>query len=289
MEIRTRSHSRYHKQDKDIAKSSENLENLLELGYDLAHASNEAHAVISNGSASEEVKQEAMRRFELASSAASLIFKYTKPEMERYGQKKTSASADAKLQKPLSISEFVTNQSERLFSSQEASKITDEQWQRSYNVYAMMSEHLGLDPNDINVVLSNATSESRPIMSVAYTAPSGIFQGNWKKIMDDKLSDQYRLKLSDGTEADVRKGMTRSVYEAMVEDARTRGDKILPDSARAGTKTWITGEVGSETPEGAPVGSLSFKGETRFSRIDTAIMGRAAHFRPAVTIGPVKQ
>lgn len=105
--------------------------------------------------------------------------------------------------------------------------LSPEQKERAEELTAAMAEKFSLDEADFSV-LATETGSGEQQFTVAYTAGKGIHKGSCDKIMDPRSIRNFTVEI-DGRHLDTRTGMTRDVYNAMIEQARSNGE-TLPDS-----------------------------------------------------------
>jgi hypothetical protein len=121
-----------------------------------------------------------------------------------------------------------------------------EQYKRAEVAIAAMAEKFGRDPEEFSVVLVEMQDGQKQAVA-ALTSPSGIYKGSYDNMMSSKNTDDFMIEIGD-QEVDTRQAMTWEVYEAIIEDQKTKGTESLPDGLPLPrTSTWLTGETSGES------------------------------------------
>lgn len=176
------------------------------------------------------------------------------------------------------------------------SRLSPEQKVRAAQAAAAMAEQFGVDEKDFAVV-ATGTEEGESKFAVIFAAGNGIDLGDSAEDFDPKRSwdsitgkKNYQdfVVVVDGKEVDTRKGMTETVYNALIDRASQTGEP-LPDSPQLAdatdqpwTATWLTGEKADESS--APFASVARGGTVRRSLYRRVNVFRALRFRPAVEL-----
>lgn len=139
-----------------------------------------------------------------------------------------------------------------------------------------------LDSQDVGIVMvESAAGEPKPV--VMYTAAEGIYRGSWEQVVSKKANKDFMVKVGR-QKVDTRQAMTFAVYDAFVEDAKSKGATPLPDSH---TLTLLTGHNSGNFVMLIPTGVVAdgLRGdEATYYRIFKDDAGPAVCFRPAVVI-----
>lgn len=152
--------------------------------------------------------------------------------------------------------------------------------QAEFSIFSAMFRR-ALDSIDLDVVTDG--------LVVAYAGPKGLDLGDPDKAHDSKRSWNSITRESsdadfiidvDGELFDVRQGMTRRVYAAIMANAKLRNIKPLPDHKEL-TNTWMTGEAAGDVA----LNSLITQGNGfAFMQSSLDEDSRKQRFRPAVVI-----
>lgn len=169
--------------------------------------------------------------------------------------------------------------------------LTLEQLELAHQIVTNMSEILGVNPNDVRFVIDESDFNDRRIVAVD-SSPNGHHIGLYQRILEQRQAnpDWYTLLIGN-QRIDPLVASTKAVYSAMIEDARARGIKFLPDSlalnqhnGNVWTATMLTGEP--QSTEGKIwIGSSSGGKKVNFVEHPINRGGKSFVVRPAVIIG----
>ncbi len=176
-----------------------------------------------------------------------------------------------------------TNQSDII------SLLSPEQAEKAKKLTAVMAEKFGVSEANFSL-LATETEAGEKQFTLAYSAGNGIHKGSWNTIMNKKSTKDFTVEL-DGQTLDTRTGMTKTVYNSMVEQAKL-SNQILPDSPKLekennqpwiSTTTLFTGEQtrGRYTVQAARVND---DGSVYDYWISHDADYKGVRFRPAVVI-----
>lgn len=168
--------------------------------------------------------------------------------------------------------------------------------QRIYaeSVISAMVETLGLDRGDIRLILEDGPNNGGCIVAMD-ASPNGQFIGLYQDILAKRADDpDWYTILVDGNRVDPLEGCNRVSYEAMIVDARARGDEFLPDSlalnqhnGHVWTATMMTGEP-LESEGHIWIGSSSSYDKVNFVGNPINRGGKSFRVRPSIIIGSVE-
>ncbi len=157
-----------------------------------------------------------------------------------------------------------------------------------------MSESLGLNREDIRLVLEETLEGNRRVVAID-ASPNGQYVGLYRDILTQRQTDPawYTVEVN-GQGVDPLAGCTRAVYSAMIADARARGERFLPDSlalnqhnGHVWTATMMTGEP-LESEGKIWIGSSSSYNKVNFVGQTIDRGGKSFRVRPAVVVGQVE-
>lgn len=152
---------------------------------------------------------------------------------------------------------------------------------------------LGLDGSQVELVLENNPIHGNRAVAID-ASPNGQFVGLYKDVLANREADPdwYTIEL-EGKRIDPLKGCTEYVYRAMIEAARSRGERYLPDSlalnqhnGHVWTATMMTGDPLPE-PGKITIGSSSGGSKVNFVAHPINRGGRSFRVRPAIVVGEV--
>jgi hypothetical protein len=178
-----------------------------------------------------------------------------------------------------------------------ALELTPEQQEKATATAAALAERFDVSAEDFSVL--RTSGEDGDTLTVVYTAGNGIDLGDsdkdydtarsWDAIFGEDADERFVVEV-DGKAVDSRRGMTREVYDAFIQDARDKGIDPLPDSPQLSdqngdiwTDTWLTGEDADR--RGAPIAYVLGDGDVHSGVNPRVRDARREHrFRPAVVI-----
>lgn len=168
--------------------------------------------------------------------------------------------------------------------------------QRSYAEAAIgsMVGSLGLIREHVELVIEN-NPEYGARAVVMDASPNGQYIGLYETILAcrETDSDWYMIEVN-GERIDPLKGCTKHAYRAMIEAARARGEKYLPDSlalnqhnGHVWTATMMTGDPLAE-PGKIMIGSSSGGPKVNFVAHPINRGGKSFRVRPAIVVGAIE-
>jgi hypothetical protein len=170
--------------------------------------------------------------------------------------------------------------------------LTNEQQVYANIVMRSMSDALGLNLEEVRVVIDDSVE---PPQAVAIDAsPNGQYIGLFSVIQSRRAEqpDWYTIEIA-GQKIDPLASCTRGVYLAMIADARKCGERFLPDSlalnqqnGHVWTATMMTGEPLDDEGK-ILIGSSSSYNKVNFVGQDIHRGGKSFRVRPAVIIGKI--
>lgn len=170
-----------------------------------------------------------------------------------------------------------------------------EQQQFALAAAAGMTETLGVDAAHIELVTEESEEHGRRAV-VMDASPNGQHVGLYRDILRHRQEDPtwYTIEVA-GKQIDPLEGCTQSSYRAMIEAARARGERYLPDSlalnqhnGHVWTATMMTGEPMPE-PGKIMIGSSSGGPKVNFVAHPIDRGGKSFRVRPAVVIGALNK
>lgn len=168
-----------------------------------------------------------------------------------------------------------------------------EQQQLACAVASSMGETLGVDASHVELIVEESEEHGRRAV-VMDASPNGQYIGLYRDILRHRQEDPawYMLEV-DGKQIDPLEGCTQASYRAMIEAARARGERYLPDSlalnqhnGHVWTATMMTGEPLPE-PDKIMIGSSSGGPKVNFVAHPINRGGKSFRVRPAVVIGAI--
>jgi hypothetical protein len=168
-----------------------------------------------------------------------------------------------------------------------------EQQQFALAVATGMSESLGVDASHIELIVEVSEEHGRRAV-VMDASPNGQHVGLYRDILRHRQEDPawYTIEIG-GKQVDPLEGCTKSSYRAMIEAARARGERYLPDSlalnqhnGHVWTATMMTGEPLPE-PGKIMIGSSSGGPKVNFVAHPIDRGGKSFRVRPAVVVGAI--
>lgn len=173
-------------------------------------------------------------------------------------------------------------------------RLSPEQLAYTEAVIKSMVESLSLDLKDIHLI--PVEQEGSTSILAMDASPNGQFIGLYRDIVAKRKADlEWYTIVANGERIDPLEGCTRRSYEAMIIDARARGETYLPDSlalnqhnGHVWTATMMTGEPLAS--EGRIwIGSSSSYDKVNF--VDNPIDrgGKSFRVRPAVEIARLEE
>jgi hypothetical protein len=171
--------------------------------------------------------------------------------------------------------------------------LTPQQRQRAAAATDEMSERLQVAPNYVRLVVVQGKATELRIVAID-ASPNGQFIGLYRDILERRKADPdwYTLDVL-GDRVDPLAACTRAAYEAMIDEARSRGVRTLPDSlalnqqnGHVWTATMLTGEA---LPAPGLIWIASSSGGPKVNFVEHPIGrgGRSFRVRPTVAIGVV--
>lgn len=168
--------------------------------------------------------------------------------------------------------------------------------QRSYAEAAIgsMVGSLGLIREQVELVIEN-NPEYGDRAVVIDASPNGQHVGLYESILasQEEDPDWYTIEVN-GERVDPLKGCTEYTYRAMIEAARVRGEKYLPDSlalnqhnGHVWTATMMTGDPLPE-PGKIMIGSSSGGSKVNFVAHPINRGGKSFRVRPAIVVGVIE-
>lgn len=127
-------------------------------------------------------------------------------------------------------------------------RLTDDQKDLLEKIAEEMSSKLGVAPEDQRLVA--LTRPEGQTVYVVDASPNGQHIGRYSQILQRRQEDPawFTIQVADQV-VDPLADTTEEVYRAMVEDARMRGETVMPDSIELShqselpwTATFLTGE-----------------------------------------------
>jgi hypothetical protein len=168
-----------------------------------------------------------------------------------------------------------------------------EQRQFALSVASGMSETLGVDASHIELVVEESDEHGRRVV-VMDASPNGQHVGLYRDILRQRQEDPawYMIEVG-GRQIDPLKGCTQLSYRAMIEAARARGERYLPDSlalnqhnGHVWTATMMTGDPLPESGK-ITIGSSSGGPKVNFVAHPIDRGGKSFRVRPAVVVGAI--
>lgn len=171
--------------------------------------------------------------------------------------------------------------------------LTLEQQQFACAVASSMSETLGVEATHIELLVEKSEEHGRRAV-VMDASPNGQHIGLYRDILRERQENPawYTIEV-EGRQIDPLQGCTQSSYRAMIEAARARGERYLPDSlalnqhnGHVWTATMMTGDPMPE-PGKIMIGSSSGGSKVNFVGHPIDRGGKSFRVRPAVVIGNI--
>jgi hypothetical protein len=168
-----------------------------------------------------------------------------------------------------------------------------EEQQFALAVASGMSKTLGVDALHLELVVEESEEHGRRAV-VMDASPNGQHVGLYRDILSRRQEDPtwYTIKVDDKP-IDPLEGCTQPSYRAMIEAARARGERYLPDSlalnqhnGHVWTATMMTGEPLPE-PGKITIGSSSGGPKVNFVAHPIDRGGKSFRVRPAVVVGAI--
>lgn len=157
-----------------------------------------------------------------------------------------------------------------------------------------MVETLGLLTEQVELVVEQHPAHGSRAVAID-ASPNGQFIGLYRDILAkrEENPDWYTL-LVEGERIDPLKGCTAQAYSAMIEAARARGERYLPDSLALNqhngyvwTATMMTGDPLPELGK-ITIASSSGGSKIHFVNQDINRGGKSFRVRPAVVVGHIE-
>lgn len=173
--------------------------------------------------------------------------------------------------------------------------LSSEQQQYAQSATDSMVETLGLIRNQVELVVEENPQHGHRAVAID-ASPNGQFVGLYRDILARREAepDWYTVLVGD-ERIDLLAGCTEHAYRAMVEAARNRGEKYLPDSlalnqhnGHVWTATMMTGDPLPE-PGKIMIGSSSGGPKVNFVAHPINRGGKSFRVRPAIVVGKLEE